>query len=150
MTLRNFVILGLFAGIIFGFFFWNRISQESQSLVVIKRQKIFVEVAKTEEERRRGLSGREFLGENQGMLFLFPQKGRYSFWMKEMKFNLDFVFLDGERIVDLAMNIPFPQKDQAPQFVRSEKDFDKVLELNAGMVQQLGVKIGDEAAFLLK
>ncbi len=123
---------------------------EREATVVLGGQRIVIELAKTDQERKQGLSGRLSLEPNQGMLFLFPQKGRYSFWMKEMKFNLDFVFLDGEKIVDLVQNIPFPQKDQSTQFWRSEKEFDKVLEMNAGMIQQLGVKIGDEATSLIK
>jgi uncharacterized protein len=51
-------------------------------------------VADTPETRARGLSGREGLAEGDGMLFVFPQKDRHSFWMKDMKFSIDILWLD--------------------------------------------------------
>jgi uncharacterized membrane protein (UPF0127 family) len=118
-------------------------------LAIINNQKIYLEIADQPEEARQGLSGRESLPENQGMLFVFSQPGNHSFWMKEMKFNLDFVFINGSQVIDLAENIPFPQSGESPQTVIANQPFDKVLEINQGMIQKLEIKIGDRVSFSL-
>ena len=51
-----------------------------------------VEIVETEAERQRGLSGRKEMGEDEGMLFVFDYPARHEFWMKEMLFDLDFVW----------------------------------------------------------
>ena len=112
--------------------------------VLIGNQRVWVEVAKSSQEARVGLSGRSSLGKDWGMLFLFPQEGRYPFWMNGMKFNLDFVFIMGEEVVDLAENIPFPKEGEQPQIVVAQKGFDRVLEINAGMIQKWKIKLGDK------
>ena len=108
---------------------------------------IYVEIAQTPEQRNQGLSDRKSLEKNRGLLFIFDKAGNYSFWMNKMNFNLDFVFFNDNQIVDLIENVPYPQNGQTPQTVRSEKQFDKVLEVNAGVIKELKLKIGDKAAF---
>src|SRR4030042_2564613 len=60
----------------------------------INGQKIFVEIADTPEKRSQGLSGRDNLSQNQGMLFIFNQPAIPSFWMKDMNFPLDFIWIN--------------------------------------------------------
>ena len=55
---------------------------------------VMAEVADDEFERMTGLSGREKLAENEGMCFVFPTEGQHRFWMKDMKFPLDLIFVD--------------------------------------------------------
>jgi uncharacterized membrane protein (UPF0127 family) len=62
--------------------------------VIIAGVRLSVEVADTPAERGRGLSGREMLPENSGMLFVFDTPGRYGFWMYGMKFPLDIIWID--------------------------------------------------------
>ena len=65
-----------------------------------------VEIVKTPEAMARGLSGRDKLGDHQGMLFVFDADGRHSFWMKDMKFALDILWLDQDgRIVDMRQDL---------------------------------------------
>ena len=52
-------------------------------------------VADTPEARQQGLSGRAGLGESEGMLFVFPKDGEYAFWMKDMRFSIDILWLSG-------------------------------------------------------
>ncbi len=124
--------------------------QGEEFYVVIKEQKIYVEIADSPEEKKQGLSGRESLAEDRGMLFIYSELGNYSFWMKEMKFNLDFVFINDQKVVDLKENIPFPKEGEEPQTIRAEAEFDKVLEINQGMIEKLGIKVGDEVVIPLK
>lgn len=110
--------------------------------LIINGQKILIELADTREKRTRGLSGREVLAENEGILFIFPQPGNYIFWMKDMKFNLDFVFMKDRKVVEVVEDVPFPKENQSPAVVNSKAQFDQVLEINAGLIKEYGIKIG--------
>jgi len=124
-----------------------RNSQETGSpqkpYLVINDQIVLVELAETSAAKAQGLSGRKFLPENKGMLFIFDRPGRYRFWMEKMNFALDFVFLKGGQVVDLMENTPYPRPGEPPRSVESEADFDQVLEINAGLIQRLRLEIGD-------
>lgn len=58
-----------------------------------------VEVANTPEQQATGLSGRKQLGKNRGMLFVFEQDDFHVFWMKDMQFAIDIIWIDGDRRV---------------------------------------------------
>ncbi|HUW21371.1 MAG TPA: DUF192 domain-containing protein [Candidatus Bathyarchaeia archaeon] len=123
------------------------ISQDLKPYLNINKQKIYVEIADDPLEITRGLSGKEALESNQGMLFVFQESRLTPFWMNKMKFNLDFVFINGREVVDLAENIPFPKTGEAPQVVISKKPFDRVLEINAGEIKKLDIKVGNQILF---
>lgn len=141
VAIFGFGVMALFSVILF---LMNSLFDNRGPSVLIGNQRVWIEVAKSDQETRAGLSGRSSLGKDWGMLFLFPQEGRFPFWMKGMKFNLDFVFMRGEEVVDLAENIPFPKEGEQPQRVVAQKGFDKVLEINAGMIQKWKIKLGDK------
>jgi len=61
--------------------------------------RLFVEVADDEPERRRGLMFRESLPQGRGMWFVFERAGPLAFWMKNVKFPIDIIFLDDERYI---------------------------------------------------
>ncbi len=134
-------ILALLLGLSLGLKFLSQ--RQNLKQIKINNQTIFVEMADTNQKRALGLSGRNSLNSGQGMLFIFDQPGHYTFWMNQMKFNLDFVFINGDKVVDLAENVPFPQKGQDPQIVVSKDIFDKVLEINKGMIKELNIKTGN-------
>lgn len=123
--------------------------QAKEPYLVVEGNKIFIEVADSPEEITQGLSGRESLAKDRGMLFLFPQSGNYPFWMKEMKFNLDFVFIKGQTVVDLVENVPFPKEGEPIEVVNTKVEFDKVLELNQGRVKEIGIKVGSQVETFL-
>jgi uncharacterized membrane protein (UPF0127 family) len=110
---------------------------------------INLELAKTPAEREQGLSGRPFLSTNQGMLFIFPESGRPGFWMKDMNFPLDIVWLQSRRIVDLTVEIQPPVGQNEPlKIYRPQVDVNRVLEIPSGTIERLGLKIGDEVDYL--
>jgi len=84
------------------------------------------------------------------MLFIFPQLGTYQFWMKGMNFNLDFVFIKDDKVVDLVQNVPYPQLGKSPQTIVAKKPFDKVLEVNAGTIKKLNIKTNDQILGVLE
>lgn len=96
-----------------------------------------VEVAQTAAKRERGLSGRLNMAANQGMLFIFDNPGQHTFWMKNMRFPLDFIWIRGGKVVEITENV-FP-----PRIIIPEVKVDQVLEINAGTVQKYDIKVGD-------
>lgn len=112
--------------------------------MTIGSTKVLVEIADSETEMSKGLSNRKSLRDNQGMLFLYDRAGKYTFWMKDMLFPLDFIFIKSGKIVNIAVNIPNPKKaGEAPVILDQNQEFDWVLEVNAGFVQKNNIKIGD-------
>lgn len=105
-----------------------------------------IELADTDTLRSRGLSGRNSLSPNSGMLFIFPTAGYYQFWMKEMEFPLDFIWINNDTIVDLTENVPPPDNNYLPTY-SSNSAVDKVLEVNAGTIKSLNIVIGDKIKY---
>ena len=128
------------------FFIRTNVSSHDQSanesFVEIGGRKIPVEVVDTAISRMRGLSGRENLPENTGMLFVFDKPGKYTFWMKDMKFAIDIIWIEDGRIVDIWENAQPPSQGEIPIYT-PEYTSTYVLEVNAGFAKETGVKIGD-------
>lgn len=112
----------------------------------INEAKIKVEVADTQAKRSKGLGGRTSLGEDEGMLFVFPKADKYPFWMKGLKFPLDFVWIKDDKVAGLLLGVPLPsegQTDESLPIYLPQVEVDKVLEVNAGAVLRLNIKVGD-------
>ncbi|MFH1486372.1 MAG: DUF192 domain-containing protein [Chloroflexota bacterium] len=103
---------------------------------------VCVDIAESGEDIGRGLSGREYMAENHGMLFIFQNSFRYGFWMREMKFPLDFIWIADGHVIDLTENVPVPESEPLPMYYPSQPVI-WVLEVNAGFVGQNGIRIGD-------
>ena len=106
-----------------------------------------VEIADDEQKRIRGLQFRETLGERQGMLFIFPRRDLYPFWMKNTLIALDILWIDdSRRIVDMAKNVPPCGSDPCPSYVPQGKAV-YVLEVRGGYIDQNKLRTGDFAQF---
>jgi hypothetical protein len=103
---------------------------------------IEVEIADTPETRERGLSFRRSLQEGRGMLFVLPEVSRPIFWMKNMKFPIDILWLRDGVIVDVIKEAP-PYGDLPPIQYLPEADADTVLEIPAGSFDRNQLKLGD-------
>ncbi len=125
---------------------------EYQHPVVIVGDAIFmVDVAEKSEERAQGLSGRPSLGEGMGMLFIFEEESAHPFWMKEMQFPLDFLWIDGGcTVADITVDVPQPAEgtelSELPTY-RPEVPVKFVLEINAREAAARGISKGDAVAF---
>jgi len=111
----------------------------------INSKKIEVEIAATEEKRALGLSRRESLCQNCAMLFIFEKRGNYAFWMKDMLFDIDIVWISGNKIVGIDKNISHERG--SAEIRRPDAPVDKVLEINAGENDRLNLKVGDKIYF---
>jgi uncharacterized membrane protein (UPF0127 family) len=106
-----------------------------------KRVEVRVEVADGLFEKARGLMYRRVLGENRGMLFVYPEEQELSFWMKNTRIPLSIAFIDSERrIIDIQDMKPLD--DEPPSYVSAEP-VQYALEVNQGFFEKNGVKSGD-------
>ncbi|HSW89603.1 MAG TPA: DUF192 domain-containing protein [Patescibacteria group bacterium] len=112
--------------------------------ISIGSNSLSVEVVSTSEQLSKGLGDRDKL-DSDGMLFVLPQRQMATFWMKDMLFALDFVWIDSGRVVDLTVNVP-AQPGIADQFLRvysPKSPVTHVLEMNAGEVAKRHIQVGD-------
>lgn len=99
-----------------------------------------VELALTGRHRSLGLMFRRELSDDKGMLFIFPDMGMRSFWMRNCYISLDIIYLDEDgSIINIIANAP-PQSD-TPR--RSTAPAKAVLEIRGGLSSELGLKSGD-------
>ncbi len=104
-----------------------------------KEKRLVVEVACDSLSRQLGLMNRPSLPENEGMLFLFPQLEKQSFWMKNTLIPLSIAFLeDGGKILQIEDMKP---KDESPTL--SKYPVRYALEVNQGWFQRNGIAVGD-------
>lgn len=103
-----------------------------------------VRVAKTEEEKQKGLSGTESLEEKTGMIFIFERPVQPTFWMREMKYSLDAVWINNGVVVDLSENIPTPPPVET---FEPEVAITEVLEIPAGDIERYEIKVGQHVDF---
>lgn len=107
--------------------------------IKIGGQKFLVELARTPKKQAQGLGGRAKISENRGMLFDFSKAEQHSFWMKDMQFDLDILWIKEGKIAYIAKNISHKSSETInPQIMA-----DKVLEINSGLVDKYNFKIGD-------
>ncbi len=148
MNLKFFLLTFLTLFLIFvGFFLFFK-KNGGNTEIVLNGKTFFVEIADTNALRERGLSGHAPLLDNQGMLFVFPKLGEYGFWMKDMTFSLDIMWMDSNfKIVHIEKEI---SSDSYPKIFYSKAESQYVLEISAGEADLLKIKIGDIAIFSKK
>lgn len=112
--------------------------------ITISNQKISLIVAKTVKEKEVGLSEKTSLPQDSGMIFVFDNADQYPFWMKNMKFPIDIIYINQNKIVNIFDNLQPVSKDETPPIIRPDEPADKVLEINAGLSNKYGFKKGDE------
>lgn len=103
-------------------------------VVTINNIEIPVEIANTFEQRSSGLSFRSSLEKNTGMLFVFENPEPVSFWMYEMNFPLDIIWINNGEIVGIERNVPYPTSDTKTENLPtypSPGNVGLVLEINA-------------------
>ena len=139
----NFAFILILILVAIGFFLFSNSKEEIKS-VCIKEKCFSVEIADENSERILGLSNRDFLDFNYGMLFVFQEETIPNFWMKEMKFPIDIIWIDENlEISEISKNLSPCEKDFCPTHNPKEK-IKYVLEINAGLSENYSFEIGDE------
>jgi uncharacterized protein len=111
--------------------------------VMVNNKAFNVEVAKSQIDKERGLSGRNSLLQDNGMLFVFDKPGYYPFLMRNMEFALDIIFIDNDEIVAVYPNVPPMQPNESGPLYGGGVKADRVLEINAGLAEKYSFNEGD-------
>lgn len=144
------VLLILIAGGAFWHFYTSKVATQTNSglpkaVLKINGISLVVEVAQTKAEHEKGLSGRTSLSPDSGMLFIFPEPGIYGFWMPDMHFAIDILWLDSNlRVVYIKKNAT---PDSYPTVFTPDTNAKFVLEVVSGFTDQHSIKVGDTAVF---
>jgi uncharacterized protein len=123
-------------------------SKYTQAIVTANGFDVRTDLAITNDQHIKGLSIKNHLRENQGMLFMFETPAKYGFWMKDMKFRLDIIWLDNNRtVVHIEHDLgPCYSDFQCPTYT-PQKDSLYVIETVAGFSQKHRVNIGTRIDF---
>jgi uncharacterized membrane protein (UPF0127 family) len=109
----------------------------------IKSKEIWVEVAKTPEERVHGLMGRRYLGKDEGMFFVFEEEDYHSFWMEDTWIPLSIAFINKEgQILSIKDMKPLTSELHTPPH-----PILYALEMKKGWFSSHGIKVGDTIRF---
>ncbi len=123
----------------------ENLSERAVGEVKIAGETVKVDLAVTPKEQEQGLSRRTALAPGTGMLFVFEKPGKYFFWMKDMNFPIDIIWISAERkVVYIKKNAT--HLDQTSTF-GPEADAKYVLEVVAGFSDDHDLKVGDEVLF---
>lgn len=143
-SFRIFIFVLAIIGIVVAaaFLFRPLSATSSASRKTVDLTNFHLDLATTDAERELGLGGRNTMADDEGMLFVFDKPGIYPFWMKGMQFSLDLIWLNGDRVVDVATLPPPASGDVIPATHTPLHLADKVLEINAGTAKALGIEPG--------
>mgnify|MGYP001193559807 FL=1 len=153
MNLRKtvFISVNVFLCIIQSFIysqsFAEKISYYHAIVTTSTGEKIPVEVADTLKKRSLGLGKRPSLKKGWGMLFVFEERKPHRFWMKDMQFPLDIIWLDNHRIVHINHNAMPSSSEDEPEVMTSPVPVNFVLEIAAGRAAKLRLKKGQQMKF---
>ncbi len=110
-------------------------------------KEISVEVADTVEKRSLGLGKRSGLENGWGMLFVFEKRKQHGFWMKDMEFPLDIIWLDNHRIAYILRNVQPAKSGVIPLVMTPPVAGNFVLEIDAGRADELKLQVGQRLKY---
>lgn len=144
------LVILLLAGLIFCLIFLNKTENiaTTKDYIKINNTVLNLIISDTQPLRELGLSGRNSLENDVGMIFIFPLEDYYGFWMKDMNFPIDILWIDNNKIiVDELSNV---SPSTFPKVFRPKQKSLYVLETNAGFFEKNAIQIGDKVEFLKK
>ncbi len=117
------------------------LSPFGRSSVTIANHKFTVDIAKTETARQKGLSGKNSIAQDKGMLFVFDTAKVYPFWMHKMKFPIDIIYIFDNKVVTIIQDASADQSKLVYYYPTAP--VNKVLEINAGLSRKYNFHEGD-------
>lgn len=103
------------------------------------------EFANTNEAKRIGLSKYKKIDDDFVMVFLFEESGKPVFWMKDMYFPIDIIFVNENRITQIYSDVKNPEKKNSPlPLYIPDEISDMVIEANAGTAKKYNFKKGNK------
>lgn len=137
------ICLGIFVTII------KLTNSVNKPMVTINEKKFSAEIAKTDLQKEKGLSIYNKINDDFAMVFPFVNPGFYTFWMKDMKFSIDIIYVKNNKIVDIFQNIPYPKSATSPlPFYKPSNLSDTVLEINSGLSKKYNFKKGNSVKII--
>jgi len=146
-----FIVVIIFVALVVGFLsqnnnFSQKIGGQDIKFTKIAGQTLKIELALTLKEQEQGLSGRKTLAPDEGMLFVFSKPSVNYFWMKDMNFPIDMIWLDENlKVIYLKKEA---QPESYPETFGPGVDNSYVLEVSAGFSEKNNLKEGDSIEFL--
>ncbi len=138
-TRLYFIVFFIVAASIIGFL--STVSYKGRLTIVGKT--FVVDVSDTSYTMTRGLSDRESLSSDSGMVFIFGTSDKHGFWMKNMLFPIDIIWMDENLVVNHIEKSVSPLSYPKTYYPNSPSLY--VLEVKAGESDRLGLKVGDKA-----
>ena len=125
-------------------FSYQIVFSDQKNIIFVKTKfsntQFVVELAKTPEQRQKGLMGRSSLKAQSGMLFLYESPRYVSFWMKNTLIGLDVIFLSSNgKILKIYHNA----KPESLEIMSAGENVSAVLEINGNLAQTIKLEIGD-------
>jgi uncharacterized protein len=108
------------------------------------KHQVTVEVADTDAERSTGLMFRRSLGDDEGMIFVYPRDEPISMWMKNTYISLDMIFVRSDGTIQRIAPDTEPFSEQT---ISSGDNVRAVIEMKAGSARRLGLKSGDRVEY---
>ena len=157
VSLSLLIIIAIFAVIVYFYLSkqnpsakLSKLPDRSLQSIKIGNCQLNVEIVHSPNSITQGLSGRTSIG-SDGMLFVLPNKDRHTFWMPDMNFSLDIIWLDENLVTDISHNVPYPDKStphsQLPLY-KPQKPVNLVLELAANRANEC--QISQDSKLLLQ
>lgn len=120
-------------------------SQPRKTVPLLIDQKEYqVELAETPSQQQMGLSGRSQIG-SDGMLFVFSKPAVHGFWMKDMQFDLDFIWIRNNEVVEITRNVLKPTANQQLRDLPNyypKQPIDMMLEVTVGFADEKNISVG--------
>lgn len=135
-------VVVFFLAILFLVIILSRDTSTTKTKVTINNKTFNVFIAKSDIEKQVGLSSKNKISENQGMLFLFDKPAYYSFWMKEMKFPIDIIYIENNKVVTIISSVKPSSNSTNLSIYTPKKKADMVLEINAGLSEKYNIHEG--------
>ena len=138
--------------IFFGFIFLLIFSLQAREKIYVKFDggaDFIAEIASTPQEQALGLSFRPKT-DDFAMLFLYSRASEIIFWMKDMNFSIDIIWIRGNKVVAVEEHVPFPNKLQKTSTLPTYGHgilADKVLEIPAGSSKEYNIQVGTKVFF---
>ena len=121
-----------------------------QVYVTLNDQILIADISATDEQKRTGLTVKDTLAENEAMLFVFQNEAEHIFWMKDMKFPIDIIWIDSDKsVVDIEHNLPPCNAGLLCTTYMPDGASLYVLETVGGFAQKYGIVKGTPVEFEL-
>ena len=139
------VVILLAASLLIGYFLY---AQPQTAKIELAGVTLTVELATTPAAQEQGLSDRDSMPADHGMLFVFNQEAEWGFWMHEMRFPLDMIWFDANRqAAFIEQDLPPCTPTACPVYTPPVNAL-YVLEVNAGFVAANGIALGTTFTFV--